>query len=166
MTARDAGGIAAKIMAVFLALRAFTTTAIGISSLQLFGWGPEGLSWLRTPLHFFMEAGVYACGSALLWAKSRSFWRSDEKLGPAMDRVGWLRLGLLLIGIYFLVGTAPVALLTLAKSTLATNIQWPIIDRLTVFADCTQAIIAVLLIAFGIVGWAKPVQPDSDQPEG
>jgi hypothetical protein len=155
MTARDAGGIACRVFAAYLATSAFRVFTVVLSALPLQHLGLDSsrvTGGLGPPI---LDGCLYAMAAAILWAKSSSFWPSEEpaQVNPQMDASAWLRLAFLILGTYFLMTSLTTVLIVILGAALQSKINWPHVSTLRAYEDSVQAVIALGLIIYGSVGW-------------
>jgi hypothetical protein len=150
--ARDAGGIASRVLAIYLTWMALQSLEI---LLEVMRPGPENTFFSGySPLTTGSKTALLAFAGIMLWANAGKFWPSDNELRyePTMGKQTWLSLAMLLMGIYWLLMYADIALIALLKSTLQTKVEWPMYDAGATFQSCLNSIIAIGLILFGGLG--------------
>jgi hypothetical protein len=101
MTARDAGGIASRMISVFLAVQALENGSMTAFFLQ-----PAMRYASRRPVptwpSYAISAGVFAVGAILFWVLSNRFW-SPESEPAQVDLEKLKRIGFQLMGAFFLI---------------------------------------------------------------
>lgn len=114
MTARQAGFLTSRVIAVVLAVRATGTLPVALHQLQI-ERDPDMREWMSSAgemLGWVYIAVIVAflLASAVLWQKADAiaglFAQPDDH-EPASSRVNWQSLGLRLLGIYVVLDSIP-----------------------------------------------------------
>ena len=165
MTARDAGGIACRAFALYLAILFVRGLALLPSQIQLTKLGSDMTRFSENPLPaMIMMVALYGMAAAILWVKADKFWPVDTVIqSTSMDASSWLRLSCILLGLYFLVDYGVRALYVFVKSFLATSAAWTQPSPGAIFEDVTVTIVAICLILYGSIGWkSQPAMNAND----
>src|SRR5690242_17036640 len=105
MTARDAGGIASRAMAIYLATICFREIVVLPPLLELFGTRSRYYT-PPSPISLFTSIllpVIYGMAAILLWVKAGDFWPADRELKDStMDSTAWTQLACIFIGLYYL----------------------------------------------------------------
>ena len=161
MSARDVGGIACRMFALYLGFIGFREVVLFLAQLSIyrlevgrFGQDPLWMTLCQSLLTFV--------AAAICWVKSNSLWPSDNLLtpNPAMDRRAWTRVGVLILGAYFLLQALPVAFLVFAKWFFQ-NIAVPSVSAARADEDILAALMAILMIIYGSIGWPRGVRDET-----
>jgi len=155
MTARDAGGIACRVFALYLGMVAFQGLVTLVTIAQS---GPFGTRFSsatgRPPAVIIAEVLIVAFAAVLLWVKAPSFWPHDNVIvSSAMTAQQWIKVFVLLFGIYLVVTSCSIPLLAFFKATLQTTINWPDLRGETIFVDSVKTLVGIGLIVYGSTGW-------------
>lgn len=112
-----------------------------------------------------LRTGLYLVVAILLWVNSAKFWPSDNPMPreTTMDMNAWLRIAMIVLGIYFITFSAPVVLMVLVKGAVQSNIKWPEFSAREIFTECCTAVVAIGLIICGSIGWKKPAIEKGNQ---
>ena len=164
MTARDAGGIATRIFALYILMHAFDMLFIGLSMFQVdrVTGDKVGEQLFNTPTTFvWAQAVIYAFAALLLWVKSRDLWPAETEMQASMDYKRWLRLGLLLLGAYFLLEAGPFAIAAFFSPTLQSGGYAPRVSEYRNAAYGIQAVVGLILVIYGFN--TKTAQPTFDE---
>ena len=156
MTARDAGGIACRVFAIYLAILGFRGMGVVLASVPVerFGYDSSGITGSPFVVSF-LQTCIYIVGAALLWVKAQNFWPSDVSIegDTNMNARSWLNIALIVMGTYFLMTDGPYALIALLRATLQTNIKWPEFNPVLVAETAIQSIGGISLIVYGVTTW-------------
>lgn len=105
MTAKDIGGIASRMISVYLAVQ-----AIESGSMVAFYLQPAMRYASRRPVptwpSYAVSAAVFAIGAVVFWVMASRFWARDTELPSDVDLEKLKRIGFQLLGAYFLIDYA------------------------------------------------------------
>jgi len=102
VTAKDAGGIASRLIAVYLAVQAIENGSMTAFLLQ-----PAMRYASRRPVpawpSYAISAGVFAIGAVLFWLMSSRFWPGESESDSEFDLEKFKRIVFSLLGAYLLI---------------------------------------------------------------
>ncbi len=153
MTARDVGGIAGRIFALYLGFYAFQELGLVLEMNYRASFGqladsPTSVMILKIILVVF--AGI------VVWVKSSNLWPSDSPVdGSVMTAPQWIKIFVLLLGIYLLTTSFAFPLMAIMKAALQARINWPDISADRLFIDTVRCFTGIGLIAYGASGWKR-----------
>ena len=155
MTARDAGGIACRMFALYLGFYAFQELSLFLTVGFGLGTGLGRFSdYSLGQMIFRIVVIVFA--AILLWVKSSSLWPSDNPIGSSsVNAYQWIKIFVLLFGIYIVTMSCTMPLLAILKAALQTRIEWPEIRPETLFVDSIRSLAGIGFIAYGSSGWKR-----------
>ncbi|MEA2554286.1 MAG: hypothetical protein QOJ65_2462 [Fimbriimonadaceae bacterium] len=151
MTARDAGGIASRVLAIYLGMHVLNGIVV-LPSMIVWDRKYHG-SIVETSTFTTLSGVVFTALAALiLWVNAKRFWPSETPIEnePRMDHRAWLSLAVAVMGLYYLVTYGPVAMVTVLRATLQTSIAWPQFDLSQVFTSCFRTVAALIMIGWGM----------------
>lgn len=161
MTARDAGGITAKALAVYAAISSMEYVIRTIDLISYYIKYHDWSNWSRSIAVESLSAALYASVALMLWARAGNFWSSDESATSEMNVRGWQRLALFIIGAYFFLIAAPEGLYLFATS-LQTNLGLPKARPDDAWRAVGHLVIGAVLVA---TNWPKSaVMQDQTDP--
>jgi len=163
MSARDAGGIACRIFALFLAFLGFRNVVGVLIAIPVYKTGFALSNFGQDPLWLMVSQTIlYFVAALVCWVKAPSLWPHDNALvaNPSLDGRAWIRIGMLVLGAYFLLQTLPVAILVFAKWFFQ-NIAVPSVSTARADEDILAALMAILMIIYGSIGWPRGVRDET-----
>lgn len=159
MTARDAGGITARALAVYTAVSSigYFTSAIEVVGVatRYHDWGSVGIHIAE----LVMGGALFVIAALVLWARSAAFWSSDQTATSQMQAKEWQRLALFVIGVYLLLLAVPEGLYVFF-ATLQTNLSLPRANADDMWRTGGHIVIGAVLIA---TNWPKPSLSDFEE---
>lgn len=145
VTAREAGAIASRVLAVLIAVQG---VSFGTSLAQSYLQTPQRPASPRvSPLVLQgIPAGAMLGLALALWIGARWFWPSDVPVESSMTARDWRRLAFLLLGAYIALDAAPSAVLELFSPLMSVDIFPRRMPMWRTIADVGRLLLGVVLV--------------------